>query len=85
MNERDQNASLKHFELDIGEATFAFRRKTDVIAAEAALDGFYVVRTNLPKRVLGDAATVGAYKSLAQVEQAFRRSSRVWDFQNELR
>jgi hypothetical protein len=62
----------KHFELDIGEATFAFRRKTDVIAAEAALDGFYVVRTNLPKRVLGDAATVGAYKSLAQVEQAFR-------------
>src|SRR6202158_5309177 len=62
----------KHFELDIGEATFAFRRKTDAIAAEAALDGFYVVRTNLPKRVLGDAATVGAYKSLAQVEQAFR-------------
>jgi hypothetical protein len=62
----------KHFELYIGEATFAFRRKTDVIAAEAALDGFYVVRTNLPKRVLGDAATVGAYKSLAQVEQAFR-------------
>jgi len=53
----------KHFELDIGEATFAFRRKTDVIAAEAALDGFYVVRTSLPKRVLGDAATVGAYKS----------------------
>jgi hypothetical protein len=46
----------RHFKLDIGQATFAFRRKTDVIAAEAALDGFYVVRTNLPKRVLGDAA-----------------------------
>jgi hypothetical protein len=38
----------------IGEGAFAFRRKTDVIAAEAALD-FYV-RTNLPKRVLGNAA-----------------------------
>src|SRR6516225_2267475 len=31
-----------------------------------------VARANLPKRVLGDAATIGAYKSLAQVEQAFR-------------
>jgi hypothetical protein len=60
----------KHFKLDIGEASFAFHRKADAIAAEAALDGFYVVRTNVPKRVLDDAATV--YKSLAQVEQAFR-------------
>jgi hypothetical protein len=62
----------KHFELDIGEASFAFRRNSDAIAAEAALDGFYVVRTNLPKKALDDAATVGAYKSLAKVEQAFR-------------
>jgi hypothetical protein len=30
------------------------------------------LRAPAPKRVLGDAATVGAYKSLAQVEQAFR-------------
>jgi Transposase DDE domain len=62
----------KHFELDIGEASFAFCRNADAIAAEAALDGIYVVRTNLPKRVLDDAATVGAYKSLAKVERAFR-------------
>jgi hypothetical protein len=62
----------KHFELDIGEASFAFRRNADAIAAEAALDGIYVVRTNLAKRVLDDAATVGAYKSLAKVERAFR-------------
>jgi Transposase DDE domain len=62
----------KHFELAIGEASFAFRRNSDAIAAEAALDGFYVVRTNLPKKALDDAATVGAYKSLAKVEQAFR-------------
>jgi len=62
----------KHFELSIGEATFSFHRKTEAIAAEAALDGIYVVRTNLPKKLLDDAATVGAYKSLARVERAFR-------------
>jgi hypothetical protein len=62
----------KHFKLDIGETSFAFHRNADAIAAEAALDGIYVVRTNLAKRVLDDAATVGAYKSLAKVERAFR-------------
>jgi Transposase DDE domain len=62
----------KHFELVIGEANFSFHRKIEAITAEAALDGIYVVRTNLPKKLLGDAATVGAYKSLAQVERAFR-------------
>ncbi len=62
----------KHFELSIGEASFSFHRKTEAIPAEAALDGIYVVRTNLPKKLLDDAATVGAYKSLARVERAFR-------------
>jgi len=62
----------KHFELAIGEASFAFHRKAAAIAAEAALDGVYVVRTSLPKKALDDAATVGAYKSLARVERAFR-------------
>ena len=62
----------KHFELSIGEASFSFHRKTEAIAAETALDGIYVVRTNLPKKLLDDAATVGAYKSLARVERAFR-------------
>jgi transposase len=62
----------KHFELSIGEASFSFHRKTEAIATEAALDGIYVVRTNLPKKLLDDAATVGAYKSLARVERAFR-------------
>jgi hypothetical protein len=62
----------KHFELSIGEASFSFHRRTEAIAAEAALDGIYVVRTNLPKKLLDDAATVGAYKSLARVERAFR-------------
>src|SRR5437899_4384892 len=54
----------KHFELTIGEASFAFHPKTDAIAAEAALDGDYIVRTSLPKKVLDDAAAVGSYKSL---------------------
>jgi hypothetical protein len=62
----------KHFELSIGEASFSFHRETEAITAEAALDGIYVVRTNLPKKLLDDAATVGAYKSLARVERAFR-------------
>jgi hypothetical protein len=66
----------KHFELSIGAASFSFHRKTEAIAAEAALDGIYVVRTNLPKKLLDDAATVGAYKSLARVEidQSWRLS-----------
>jgi transposase len=62
----------KHFELVIAEASFSFHRKAAAIAAEAALDGIYVVRTNLPKKALDDATTVGAYKSLARVERAFR-------------
>jgi transposase len=68
----NRHKMAKHFELDVGEASFAFHRNADAIAAEAALDGIYVVRTNLAQRVLDDAATVGAYKSLAKVERAFR-------------
>lgn len=68
----NRHKMAKHFEVVITEASFSFHRKTEAIAAEAALDGIYVVRTNLPKKLLGDAAAVGAYKSLAQVERAFR-------------
>jgi Transposase DDE domain len=62
----------KHFELTIDDASFEFRRRADAIAAEAALDGLYVVRTNLPAEVMADADTVTAYKSLSRVERAFR-------------
>jgi hypothetical protein len=62
----------KHFDLDITDAAFGFTRKTAEIAAEAATDGLYVVRTNLSSDVLGDAQTVRSYKSLALVERAFR-------------
>jgi hypothetical protein len=68
----NRHKMAKHFELSIGEASFAFHRKTEAIAAEAALDGVYVVRTSLPKTALDDTAAVGSYKSLAQVERAFR-------------
>jgi len=62
----------KHFDLDITDDTFSFARKTAEIAAEAATDGLYVVRTSLSEQTLGDADTVRSYKSLALVERAFR-------------
>src|SRR4029434_463891 len=68
----NRHKMAKHFELTITDDAFRFSRNTAAIAAEAALDGFYVVRTNLPAATLDDAGTVRAYKSLAQVERAFR-------------
>jgi hypothetical protein len=62
----------KHFDLDITDTAFSFARKTGEIAAEAATDGIYVVRTSLPAETLDDATTVRSYKSLALVERAFR-------------
>ena len=62
----------KHFELSITESTLAYLRKTEAIAAEAALDGLYVIRTSLSADKLDAGATVAAYKSLAHVERAFR-------------
>ncbi len=44
----DRFHMAKHFELDIGEAAFTYRRKAAAIRAEAALDGLYVIRTSLP-------------------------------------
>jgi hypothetical protein len=67
----------KHFDLAITDTSFRFARKTAEIAAEAAMDGLYVVRTNLPEAKLDDAATVRSYKSLGQVEQAFRCLKRI--------
>jgi hypothetical protein len=68
----DKHKMAKHFTLDIDDERFGFTRKTEVIAAEAALDGIYVVRTSLPATVLDDASTVRSYKSLSLVERAFR-------------
>jgi hypothetical protein len=64
----------KHFQISIGDDTFSFAQNPLRIAAEAALDGIYVVRTNLPAEHsdAAAAATVRAYKSLSGVEHAFR-------------
>lgn len=62
----------KHFEITVTDHDLGFRRDQDAIDAEAALDGFYVLRTSLPAKALDARGTVRAYKSLAQVERAFR-------------
>jgi transposase len=68
----DKHKMKKHFALDIADGRFAFRRRGDEIAAEARLDGIYVVRTSLPADKVGSEQAVAAYKSLALVERAFR-------------
>jgi len=62
----------KHFELTITDTAFGFARKAEAIADEARFDGFYVLRTSLPVELADATGTVRAYKSLAQVERAFR-------------
>jgi len=66
----------KHFHIEIGEASFSFSRNEAAIAAEAALDGIYVLRTSLTAEQADAATTVRAYKSLAHVERAFRSLKR---------
>ena len=62
----------KHFHLEIKDDSFHYERNTESIAAEAALDGLYVIRTSVNSQSLDSENTVRAYKSLSQVEQAFR-------------
>jgi transposase len=62
----------KHVELNIADGVFAWRRRADAIAREATLDGIYVIRTSEPAERLSAADTVRTYKSLSQVERAFR-------------
>jgi hypothetical protein len=62
----------KHFELEIADTSFSFRRKQEQIAAEAALDGIYVLRTSVPAETLQGPDVVRAYKQLKEVERGFR-------------
>jgi len=62
----------KHFTLTIDDGHLTYARKAAAITAEAALDGIYVIRTNLPATRMDDAETVRTYKALSQVERAFR-------------
>src|SRR6478609_290191 len=62
----------KHFVIEVTETSFSFRRDLDRIAAEAALDGIYVIRTNVPASALTAEDAVRSYKRLSVVERAFR-------------
>lgn len=62
----------KHFELQIEAHRFAFHMREEQIASEAALDGIYILRTPVAAREMDSAQVVRSYKSLAQVERAFR-------------
>jgi len=62
----------KHFAIEIGEDFLRFSRKEGQIAAEAALDGIYVLRTNLPAQALASDEVVSSYKALSGVERVFR-------------
>ena len=62
----------KHFDLAITDTSFGYTRRQAQIAAEAALDGIYVIRTSTPATTMDAAETVRAYKSLANVEKIFR-------------
>ena len=62
----------KHFVRDITDTSFSYHRDEQRIAEEAALDGFYVLRTSVKEGVLSAESTVRAYKDLAKVERAFR-------------
>ena len=68
----DAKKMAKHFALDIADGLFAYRRRADAIAQEAALDGLYVVRTSVPAERLDAAGVVETYKRLSAVERDFR-------------
>jgi transposase len=62
----------KHFRVTITEATLTVAMRTDRVEAEAALDGIYVIRTNVAAARLTAAQAVRQYKALTRVERAFR-------------
>ncbi len=62
----------KHFLLDIADGSFSYKRDQERIAAEVALDGLYVIRSNVSEEKLGADELVRSYKLLSGVERAFR-------------
>jgi hypothetical protein len=67
-----QYKTAKHFDVTITDDSLAVARRQDQIDAEAALDGFYVLRTPIPAAELDGPAVVAAYKNLKYVERDFR-------------
>jgi hypothetical protein len=68
----NQYKVAKHFELTITDIALSWTRKLEDIAAEAALDGLYIIRTSVSDEQMDAASCVRNYKSLANVERAFR-------------
>ena len=68
----DRHKMAKHFEITIDENAFSFARKQEHIAAEAALDGIYIIRTSVSAAQMDAPQCVRNYKSLSNVERAFR-------------
>jgi hypothetical protein len=62
----------KHFRREITDTAFSYQRDQARIAAEAALDGIYVLRTSVDAEILDPAAVVAGYKNLANIERDFR-------------
>ena len=62
----------KHFKLDISDQGFSYQRDLEVIKAEAALDGIYVIRSGVAKEKLSSEEVVRSYKLLAGAERAFK-------------
>ncbi|MGH8302069.1 MAG: IS1634 family transposase, partial [Steroidobacteraceae bacterium] len=62
----------KHFKLEISDTGFSYQRDAEGIAAEAALDGLYVIRSSVGADKLGAEELVHSYKLLAGVERAFK-------------
>ena len=62
----------KHFELQIADSSFTYRRKTEQIDQETALDGIYALRTTCGKDELTSQAVVRVYKQLKMAERAYR-------------
>ena len=67
----------KHFDYRATDTNLRFARKTEQIAAEAALDGIYVLRTSLAERAMPAAEVIRADKSLSRVEHFFRSTKTV--------
>src|SRR5471032_3356664 len=68
----NQYKVAKHFDLSIADAALSWARKQDGLASEAALDGIYIVRTSVPAAQMDAPECVRSYKSLANVERAFK-------------
>jgi transposase len=68
----DKYKMRKHFDLTITEDSFSYARREEQIVAESSLDGLYVVRTSVKPEIMDSNTVVSTYKSLSQVERAFR-------------